>query len=89
MRPRSAMTLSIIKLHAEGRTKSEIARLMGCTWQHVNHVLRREREPQMTVAALPEPKASWLATEAARAGVSVGVMARAMLIDAIEEEMDK
>jgi hypothetical protein len=44
---------------------------------------------RLVVEALPADLDKWLALEAAKSGVSPAVMARAMLVDAIEDAREK
>lgn len=83
------MTLSIIGLYEKGHSKAEIAALCGCTWQNVARVVREARGPRLALPPLSQEYADWLVAEAAKSNVTPSLMARAMLTDAIEEEMSK
>lgn len=89
MKPRNPLTAVILQLSREGVGTNQIARSLGCSSANVSQTLKRYGAHRLVVAALPENLNKWLALEAARSGVSASVMARAMLVDAIEEEMKK
>lgn len=73
--------------------KTEIARRVGCTSVNVHKTLKRHapayttslRRMNFNVHGLPDDQIEWLEAEASRSGVTPEVMARALLIDAIEE----
>lgn len=89
MKPRDTLTATTLRLAREGEGVSEIARALGTSVANVSQTLHRYGMKRLVVAALPENLNKWLTTEAAKSGVAPGVMARAMLVDAIEEEMSK
>lgn len=88
----------IIRLWREGvTTLAEIARRVDCSVpnvaktvrRHVPEYVPRPRRKRLIIEAPPDEQVSWLQDEARKTGVSVGVMACAMLVDAIEDAKQK
>lgn len=79
----------IIALHKNGVAARDIAREVGCSHQNVIRVLRHYTRWSGRVEALPDAMRQWLIAEAERSRVTPEVMARALLVDAINEAMEK
>lgn len=89
MKPRSPLAPVILKMSSEGATGRQIAKHLGCSPAYVSKTLDYYGSQRLVVASLPIGFGKWLAIEAHKSGVTPGVMARAMLVDAIEGEMYK
>ncbi len=55
---------------------------------YVNLVMRRQRKWNLRVASCPAEIAEWIEAEALKHDVLPGEMARAMLVDAVNEAME-
>lgn len=85
-RRKAPVTFEILRLRAQSMSTSAIAKTVGCSAQHVAMTLRRNKLTNNGFyALLPGEHFAWLQAEAERNGVRVQDMARALLIDAIEE----
>lgn len=86
------LTPRIVALAHQGYSRNEIARQLGCTGPNVAAVLRRhttgEGLGQMIKVKLEAEYRAWLLAEAAKSGVTASEMARAIIVDAINEERD-
>ena len=87
-RPHSK-TPEIIRLWKLNLSKTDIARLVGCTKANVTQTIRRHLAWDNRVEGLSETHHEWLVKQASRNYTPPAVMARALLIDAIEEAMAK
>lgn len=88
-RERSEMTEAVIRLSNEGFTPQEIARKLNTPWDNVRRILTRYNATHTRIAPLPIDLQGWVSREAAKSGVRTCLLLRAMLIDAIQEEIDK
>jgi hypothetical protein len=88
----------IIRLWRDGvRSPSEISRRVGCTVPNTVKTLARHvpeytphKKPRVVrVVGLPKDDMRWLESEAKANGVEIDQMARAMLVDAIEEARNR
>lgn len=93
-----SLTPEILRLADQGVAVKEIARRVGCRWPNVYKTLRRydrlpppaEREIKtFRVSALSQRDREWLRSEARRMRVNWRDLARALLIDAINEVRDE
>lgn len=79
----------IVRLWRSGvKSRTEIARRVGCSMSNVRKVIMRhvpEYTTPIMVSGLTVDQVKWLEAEASKSGVTPDVMARALLIDAIEE----
>lgn len=90
MRKNGGRVLEILRLYDRGVPSGEIASRTGCTVQNVCNAVRRHRPVWSGLVSPLSPRAqAWLVAEAKRAGVSACVMARALLIDAIEDAIEE
>lgn len=81
---------AILRLWQRGVPKREIAEQVGCTVQNVCNAVRKHGYGWAGyVAPIPERLQAWISREAKRAGVASHVMARALLIDAIEDAIEE
>lgn len=82
-------TPEIIRLWKENVPKTEIARITGCTKANVTQTIRRHLAWDNRVEMLTEEHHNWLVAQARKTYTNPAVMARALLVDAIEEAMSK
>lgn len=82
-------TPEIIRLWKQGLTKTEIAQVTGCTKANVTQTIRRHLSWDNRVEMLAEEHHNWLVAQARKTYTAPAVMARALLVDAIEEAMSK
>ena len=92
---RNTMTPRIIDLYRDGLAVADIAVLVGCSRSNVHKALKRhdiegygERRAHTQISPLPRDLLRWLREEAARINVNTRDLARAILVDAIEEARD-
>lgn len=83
------LSLAIIKMRGEGRTQREIAKRLKCSEQNVAYVLRKYQMRAFSIAPITQDRMNWLHEEAKRSKIALGEMARALLIDAIDEAMEE
>jgi hypothetical protein len=75
-------------LREQGLSKSEIARRVGCTPGNVVNTIKRELDwDGRTISALTERDIGFVVLEAEKHNVSPRIMARALLVDAIQQAM--
>lgn len=86
---RTSLRPKIIELAAAGVTVGEIAKQLNCSHVNVSNTIKRAGIRWLHIAPLSPEKANWLLAEARQSNVDPSTLARAMLIDAIEEEMTK
>ena len=79
----------IVELFREGHGTREIARRAGCSHVNVIRVLRKYTRWSGRIEVLPDEARNWIAAEAERARTTPEIMARALLVDAINEAMEK
>lgn len=97
-----SLTPRILKMYAEGISQRKISQTLGCSETNVNQAIRREKArlegkpmPNVVVtrpwagriAPLVTDHVAWLEAEAKRAGTTPDVIARSLLVDAIENEI--
>jgi len=89
---RKSRTPRILELYASGMTPAEIARLLQCSHVNVNHTLQRHGATRGAVRilldTLTDSNWHWLEAEARRLNITTIELARAMLVDAINEAME-
>lgn len=81
-------TPEIIDLWKQNKSLREIATAVGCTKANVIGAIRRHMIWNNRVECLPPDYHDWLLRAASKTNTSPSVMARALLIDAIEEAME-
>lgn len=92
--PPGSRSPKILQLYAEGKKPKEIAAEVKCSRPNVHRVLKRAGKgmPRVlrltSVSRLSQEDERWLRAEARRLGVAMADLARAMLVDAIEEARD-
>lgn len=82
-------TPEIIRLWKLNLSKAEIARVVGCTKANVVQTIRRHLAWDNRVEMLSQEHHDWLVSQASKNYTPPAIMARALLIDAIEEAMQK
>ena len=89
---RGSKSDKILGLYEGGMAPSDIAGIVGCTRSNVHKSIQRHcggaKSPRYgltRVSLLPPDDLEWLHAEAHRLGAPIGDIARALLIDAIEE----
>lgn len=83
------LTPQIIELHGQGLSVKAIAHAVGCSAPNVVRCLQRHTRWDCVVAGLPKELEDWLLAEARRSRASPAIVARAMLVDAINEAMEE
>lgn len=79
----------IVRLFEQGLSQHEIARKLKCTQVNVSLAIKRHVGALTVIVTVADRRqVEWLKREARRCGVSEGVMARALLVDAISEAME-
>lgn len=81
--------VAILKLWEDGKSTREIAGAVQCSKANVVQTIRRHGTSNITVLDVHFSHRKWLEREARRTRTTVGIMARAMLADAINEAMDE
>lgn len=84
-----SLTPQILELHGQGLSVKAIARAVGCSSPNVVTCLQRHTRWNGNVAGLPPRLEDWLLAEARRSRASPAIVARAMLVDAINEAMEE
>lgn len=80
----SGRTIEILRLHREGHSQDVIAAMTDCCQTNVSQTIRRHVGMQrLMIDVLAPGEMDWLADEAAKAGLSVSALVKAMLVDAI------
>lgn len=94
MRQGSSTVEKIVKLFKDGIAPAIIQTKLKCSKAHVYNTLR-ERGFKMrktwnhTIASLPPDRLGWLMAEAKRRETNIAVLARALLIIAIDDRRKK
>lgn len=86
---RRARAERILELYMAGLNCAEIARRVGCSRVNAFNVVRYYVKWNHRVAPLPDAQREWMLREAEKIGAKPEVMARALLVDAINEAMEK
>lgn len=84
---RKSLTPEIVRLWKQNYSLTQIAQMVGCTKPNVVHAIARSQIWNSRVDRLPEEHHDWLVKAASKINAPPAAMARALLIDAIEEAM--
>lgn len=85
----SGLQDKILALYFDGIKQYIIAKKLSCTPAYVSTTIREYRHKQFRIALPPQDEVDWLFAEARKAKVAPSEMARALLLDAIHDAMDK
>lgn len=80
----------VMAMHKAGISGADISRQLGISDASVSKTIKRHTigSDAMWVPALPREVSRYLIQEAGKSGVKIGELARAFLIDAVNEEIN-
>lgn len=87
---RKSLSGDIVRLYDEGKTVTEIAKILGCSKPNVSIAIKRSLSWNQVISPpLPASIVSWVMDEAARQDKSPAVVAREIIINAYQAKETK